>query len=50
MNYKHGNNTKVKKQALNDIKEAENTCFVYLHNEVKKLPKETKINIDTTKL
>lgn len=31
MNYKHGNNTKVKKQALNDIKEAENTClYIYI--------------------
>lgn len=43
-------NKKVKKQALNDIKETENTCFIYLNKLFKKLPKEQKVNIDTTKL
>lgn len=49
MNLKYGH-IKAKKTALKDIKESEKQCFIFTFPLLKKLPKETKINIDTTKL
>lgn len=49
MNLKYGH-IKAKKDAIKDIKESEKQCFIFSFPLLKKLPKETKINIDTTKL
>lgn len=49
MNYKYGH-TKAKKEAVKDILESEKQCYVFSFSNLKKLPKEKKISINTMKL
>lgn len=49
MNYKYGH-TKAKKVAIKDILESEKQCYVFSFSNLKKLPKEKKISINTMKL
>jgi hypothetical protein len=49
MNKKY-DHIKAKKDAIKDIKESEKQIYVNTFPTLKKLPKEEKINIDTTKL
>ena len=49
MNYKYGH-TKAKKEAVKDILESEKQCYVFSFPNLKKLPKEKKISINTMKL
>ena len=42
--------SKSKKQALKDIKESEKQVYIYAFPYLRKLIKEIKVSIDTTKL
>ena len=44
------NHIKAKKEALKDIKESEKQVYIYAFPSLKKLIKEIKVSIDTTKL
>lgn len=44
------NHIKAKKEALKDIKESEKQVYIYAFPYLRKLIKEIKVSIDTTKL